>query len=197
MIETGKKCAQASRLPVSPILHQAQTKHRIFQQVLTQLRTHRDMSVQIQRRQLQLPASIVLPADLKSATEALRSARRDIRELSRKAYQLREKAQSAKADALAASGNIGSQKALPRIQRAEATKEMFRRLIKRKAAPTGGLSLIKIPFSGPLQPDVPRKGYTVTEASEIEDHLLCRNRQHFSQAKDTPFAQPPLKQVFN
>jgi hypothetical protein len=74
---------------------------------------------------------------------------------------------------------------------------MFRQLPKRKAAPTGGLSLIKTPFSGPLEPEKPRQGITVTKPSEIEEHLLRRNRQHFRQAKDTPFANAPLKQVFN
>jgi hypothetical protein len=82
MLEAGQMCSQSSRLPVSPSLHAAQTKHRIFQQVLTPIRTHRDMSVQIQRRQLQLDTPIILSTDLQSATAALRSARRDIRDLS-------------------------------------------------------------------------------------------------------------------
>jgi exonuclease III len=197
MLKAGKVCAQTSRLPLSPQLHEAQTKHRIFQQVLTQLLTHRDMTVQIQRRQAQLPASVILPSNLISAKAALRSARRHLRELSRIAYQLKEQHQSNKADALARSDDTSSQKVLTRLQRAATTKEMFRRLPSLKAAPTGGLSLIKIPFQGPLQPENPRPGLTVTEPSEIEHHLLQRNRQHFSQAKATPFATDPLKQEFN
>jgi hypothetical protein len=74
---------------------------------------------------------------------------------------------------------------------------MFRRLPRTKAALTGGLSLIKIPFSGPIRPDEQRPGLTVIEPSEIEDHLLCQNRQHFSQAKYAPFATDPLKKIFN
>jgi hypothetical protein len=99
---------------------------------------------------------------------------------------------------MAISGKIGAKAALDRLQRAEATKEMFRRLPRAKgAAPTGGISLIKIPFSGPIRPDERRLRLTVSEPSEIEDHLLRRNCQHFSQAKDTPFATNSLKQTFN
>jgi hypothetical protein len=61
----------------------------------------------------------------------------------------------------------------------------------------GGLSFIKVPLSGPIRPKEQRPRLTVTEPSEIEDHLLCRNRQHFSQAKDTPFATEPLNKTSN
>jgi hypothetical protein len=76
-------------------------------------------------------------------------------------------------------------------------KEMFARLPTSKPCPTVGISLLRIPFSGPLQPDQSRPGMIVTEPSAIEDHILCRNSQHFSQAESTDFAQQPLKSVFN
>jgi hypothetical protein len=74
---------------------------------------------------------------------------------------------------------------------------MFQRIPSLTAAPSGGLSLIKIPFQRPLLPDQSRQGLTVTEPFDIEHHLLQRNWQHFSQAKDTLFASAPLKQDFN
>jgi hypothetical protein len=37
----------------------------------------------------------------------------------------------------------------------------------------------------------------VTEPSEVEAHLIRRNRKHFSQAYPTPFATAPLKEIFN
>jgi hypothetical protein len=61
MLAAGKVCAHTARLPISPQLHEAQTRHRIFQQVLTQLHTHRDMSHQITKRQGQLTEHIILP----------------------------------------------------------------------------------------------------------------------------------------
>jgi hypothetical protein len=197
MLSAGEACAQTSRFPVSPALHKAQTQHRIIQQVLTQFRTHRDMTVQISRRQAQLSEPIPLPSDLKSAIRALRSARCVVRTLSRQARQLSDQHRKDQADALALSDNIDAKKALARNQRAADTKEMFRRFPSTKPTPTGGLSLIKIPFSGPLQTESVRARLTVTEPSEIEDHILWRNRQHFSQAQGTPFTIKPLQQTFN
>jgi hypothetical protein len=129
MLAAGKVCAHTARLPIPPQLHEAQTRHRIFQQVLIQLRTHRDMSHQITKQQGQLTEHIILPADIRSTIAALRASRRELRDLvSRRAYKLREQHQSDKADAIAISDNIGAKAALGRLQRAEATKEMFRRL---------------------------------------------------------------------
>jgi hypothetical protein len=155
------------------------------------------MSHQITKRQGQLPEHIILPTDIRTTIAALGASRRELRDLSRRAYKLREQHQSDKADAIAISDNIGAKAALDRLQRGEATKEMFCRLPRAKAAPTGGLSLIKVPLSGPIRPEEQRSRLTVTEPSEIEDHLLRRNRQHFSQAKDTPFATEPLNKTFN
>jgi hypothetical protein len=123
MLAAGKVCAHTARLPISPQLHEAQTQHRIFQQILTQLRTHRDMSHQITKRQGQLTEHIILPTDIRTTIAALRASRRELRDLSRRAYKLREQHQSDKADAIAISDNIGAKAALDRLQWAEATKE--------------------------------------------------------------------------
>ena len=197
MLAAGKKCEHTSRYPVSPELHAAQTALRIYQKLVSQFRTQRDMSLQICKKQQQLKEPLPLPDDLKTALILLRSSQRDVRNLSRIAYQLKDKYRAATATALAQSDNTCAKKALARIQRAEATKEMFQRLPRSKPRPTGGLSLIKIPFSGPLEPDASRKGIAVTEPADVEEHLLRRNRQHFSQAQHTPFASEPLKTIFN
>jgi hypothetical protein len=47
MLEAGKTCAQTAWHPISAALHTAQTKHRITQFVLTQLRTLRNTTTQI------------------------------------------------------------------------------------------------------------------------------------------------------
>ena len=35
----------------------------------------------------------------------------------------------------------------------------------------------------------------ITEPEEVFQHLICRNRKHFSQAEGTPFTQPPLSTI--
>jgi hypothetical protein len=191
MLKAKKTCAQQARHPVSPALHTAQTTHRILQFVLTQMRTNHDMTLQIERRQIQLTTPLPLPTSIRSATSNLKNACRDVQNLSRKATQLTAQHQSDKAAALAISNNINAEQALARLECTAATKEMFRRFPSSKPTPTGGISLILIPFSGPLLPNETRKGFTVTEPSDIEEKVLLRNRQHFSQAEPTDFAQPP------
>jgi hypothetical protein len=197
MLAAGKTCAQTTRLPVSPKLHEAQTRHRILQMIVSQFKTKRDMTAQIQKKQDQLPEPFPLPICLPDALLQLRAAQRDVRTLSRQANQLKDQHRSELAEALVNSEKIGATKALERLHRAEATKEMFARLPSAKPKSSAGLSLIKIPYSGPLQPTVPRLGMTVTEPAAVEEHLLQRNRKHFSQAEPTDFAQPPLKDIFN
>ena len=97
------------------------------------------MSSQIQKRQLQLPAPVILPTDLKTMIAALRSTHHNLLDLSRCACTLREQHQADKAEAIAISDNIGTKAALEWLQWAEATKEMFQRLPCPKAAPTGRL----------------------------------------------------------
>jgi hypothetical protein len=123
MLAAGKVCAHTARLPMSPQLHEAQTRHRIFQEVLTQLRTHRDsISRQITKQQRQLPEHVLIPTDINTTIAALRSSRRELQDLPLRAYKLREQHQSDKADAIAISDNIGAKAALDQLQQAEATK---------------------------------------------------------------------------
>jgi hypothetical protein len=153
--------------------------------------------VEIKKKQDQLPEPFLVPTTLSDALLQLRSAQRDVRLLSRQANQLKDQHRSELAEALVNSEKIGATKALERLHRAEATKEMFARLPSAKPKSSAGLSLIKIPYSGPLQPTATRQGMTVTEPAEVEKHILRRNRKHFSQAEPTAFAQPPLKDIFN
>ena len=116
MLAAGKKCAHTSRYPVSPELHTAQTKLRIYQKLISQFRTKRDMSLQIRRKQEQLKEQVTLPVDLKTALSLLRHSQKEVRDLSRQAYQLKDKYRAATATALANSDNSCAKKALARIQ---------------------------------------------------------------------------------
>jgi hypothetical protein len=187
-------CAQTAHLPVSPKLHAAQTKHRILQQLVSQFKTKRDMTQQIEKKQEQLKSLIVLPTTLPSALLQLRTAQRDIRLLSRQAYLLKDQHRTKLAKALVNSEQIGAKKASERIHRAEATKEIFACLPLAKTKSSASFSLIKIPFSGPLPPLIARQGMIITKPAEVKKHILRRNSQHFSQAEPTNFAQLPASE---
>jgi hypothetical protein len=72
MLLAGSKCETSGRLPKSGILHEAQTTLRIYQNVLSQFRTKRDLSKQIEKRQLQLPVAIALPTTITETNRFLR-----------------------------------------------------------------------------------------------------------------------------
>jgi hypothetical protein len=126
MEAAGKSCETGKRLPRSGKLHIAQTTLRIYQQLLSQMRTHHDMTTQIIKRQNQLPSPILLPTTISATKSHLRAAQRKVRTLSRIAFNLRkaQKEDSATAISLAESGTT-KEKALQRVQRAQHTKEMF------------------------------------------------------------------------
>jgi hypothetical protein len=93
------------------------------------------MSSQIHKHHLQLPAPVIIPANIKTTISALRSTRRKLQDLSRRAYKQRKQHQANKADAFAIGNNILSKAALERVQQAKATKEMFCPFPPAKATP--------------------------------------------------------------
>jgi hypothetical protein len=91
MKTAGKSCETGKRLPRSGKLHIAQITLRIYQQLLSQMRTHRNMTTQILKRQIQLPSPILLPTTISAANSYLRAAQREVRTLSRIAFDLRNR----------------------------------------------------------------------------------------------------------
>jgi hypothetical protein len=167
MKAAGKSCETGKRLPRSGKLHIAQTTLRIYQQLLSQMRTHRDMTTQILKRQNQLPSPILLPMTISATKSHLRAAQREVRTLSRIAFDLRkaQKEDSATAISLAEPGTT-KEKALQRVERAQHTKEMFARLQASNQKPPAGSpwskfqstnrTIQKKPSSGKQSP-MPRK----------------------------------------
>ncbi len=198
MLLAGSKCETAGRLPKSGILHEAQTTMRIYQIVLSQLKTKRDLSKQIEKRQLQLPVAISLPTTINETNRLLRISQRTVRKLARKAYDLKKQQRDEKVAALvnAEPGSV-KEKILQRIERAEHTKAMFLRLPSIKPKPSGGISLVKVPTDLPNKPKEAKEWRTVTEPDEIEQLIMERQKVHFGQATPTPFANEPLKSTFN
>lgn len=116
-------------------LAQAQTRLRIYQKLLTQIRTQRVMSAQILKRQAQLVISIPLPTTLADTNTKLRASQKEVRELSRKAYDLRNEQKKELVNAIATKEGTSKEKALQRVQRSQHTKEMFARLPSIKPKP--------------------------------------------------------------
>jgi hypothetical protein len=197
MKHAGRRCETAKRLPCSGKLHKAQTRLRIYQKLLTQIRTQRDMSAQILKRQAQLAISIPLPTTLADTNTKLRASQKEVRELSRKAYDLRNEQKKELADTIATTEGTSKERTLQRVQHAQHTKEIFARLPSIKPKTSSGISMIKVPVDKPNQPKEALVWKTITNATEVETAILNQQKLHFSQAKDTPFAREPQKSIFN
>jgi hypothetical protein len=120
-----------------------------------------------------------------------------VRELSRKAFDLRNQQKKELANAIATVEGTSKEKALQRVQRAQHTKEMFARLPSIKPKTSSGISMIKVPVDKPDKPKEALVWKTITNATDVETAILNQQKLHFSQAKDTPFAKEPLKHIFN
>jgi hypothetical protein len=185
----GRKCKTAKRLPHSGKLLEAQTLLRIYQKLLTQIRTQRNMSAQMLKQHAQLAISIPLPTTLANTNAKLRAFKKEVRKLSGKAYDLRNKQKKELADAIATTEGTSREKTLQHVQRAQHTEEMFAQL--------PGISMIKVPVNKPSHPEEALVWKTITNATEVETAILNKQKLHFNQAKDTPFAREPLESIFN
>jgi hypothetical protein len=162
----------------------------------------RDLSKQIEKRQLQLPVAIALPTTITETNRLLHISQRTVRKLARKAYDLkkqqREQQRDEKVAALvnAEPGSV-KEKMFRRIERAEYTKAMFLRLPSIKSKPSGGISLVKVLTDLPDKPKEAKEWRTVTEPDEIEQLIMERQQVLFGQTSPTPFANAQLKSTFN
>jgi hypothetical protein len=79
----------------------------------------------------------------------------------------------------------------------ERKRQMFRELkALRNTGGAAGVTRIEIPAHPDVDPKECTEWRSIDIPSEVLEHLQTRNRQHFGQARDTPFASPPLSEDF-
>ena len=215
MLAAEKKVKYFKRLPWSTEVHIAMTKLYIAKMQLTQLRTKRDMTSQIQMRQSTLLDPIQCPKNIDEANKSLTKARKECRTL---AKEKRHKLKTKEADRLAALQLANPDKDPKRLEiqfeRAMETKRMFANLPSIKPRSTGGLSSLKLPSGGVAktfeqdkeknpaelersQLDTTNEWTTITDPQMIETQILARNRRHFGQARPTPLAARSIQDALS
>jgi exonuclease III len=198
MLHAELQCKSFNRLPWSHDLHAAMTTLYILKMQLTQIRTQRDMQVQIGRRQQQLIDPVLLPASISEANSALRSARRRCREIATEARALRKTREDERLAAFQMANSTQDPNKLEHLFiRAQETKEMFRRLPSIKPKSSGGLSMVKIPDPETADPKTATKWTTITDPLLVEQKILARNQRHFAQAAPTPLATPEIQRLLS
>ena len=211
MLAAEKKVKYFKRLPWSTEVHTAMTKLYITKMQLTQIKTQRDMSKQIQSRQSTLVDLIPSPKTIEEANQALTNARKECRKIAKeKRHQLKTKEADRLAALQLANPDKDPQKLAHQFERAMETTRMFANLPSIKPRSTGGLSSLKLPAGGIAQVfdqdkeqdpkeiprnklDISNEWITITDPQVIENQILERNRRHFGQARLTPLASNTIQ----
>jgi exonuclease III len=198
MLHAELKCKSFHRLPWSHDLHVAMTTLYILKMKLTELRTHRTMQPQIDRRQKQLIEPVLLPENLSETNSALRSARRRCRQVATEARSIRKTRDEERLAAFKlANSKQNPEKLEHQFFRALETKEMFRRLPSIKPKSSRGLTMVKIPDPETANPKTATAWTTITDPTLVEEKILARNQRHFGQAATTPLATAEIQRLLS
>jgi exonuclease III len=202
-LHAARQCTRKRRTPWSPHLASIWATLHYYRLAKSALTTQADLLPAIQRLQNtwpHLPSNIT--TDRQEIQQGYIDAIRRLKLARQKAQELREDYLAQKVALYNATDEPSKAKALQRLLRAETQHQIFKKIqsIRNNDEGTSGLNYIRVPKRVPVidsenikkLPDSDEHWETVTAPSRIEEILLQRNRHHFGQAKDTPFAKPPL-----
>jgi hypothetical protein len=203
--ETAERhCASPERPPWSEKLHLASLKVRYWQVALTARLTQ-----VLQDQVLEKLASSQIwasppriPFLLRSLRSVATAARRALHQIRRDAYEERKtflEELKARIALRLSPKDTDQETALKSINRQLKDAKMFQR-IRRSVKPVSQPALTKVEIvhtTSLLDPEtgeaiVTKTVQVVDTRAELEAAIIDRNKRHFSQASNTPFAQPPL-----
>ena len=139
---------------------------------------------------------VTVPETIQDCKRFQRENLKVLRETESKELQnptLRRKFQEAKIAAYTDSGNAEAAKILRRIQRAEATKEVYRQCAyARGKTKEGGLSYVWVPTDPDADPKRCDDSTKLVDPSQVEEAIRQRLSKHFSQSKGCNLTSPPF-----
>jgi hypothetical protein len=139
---------------------------------------------------IETSSPLSIPTSLEDLKAALRNAQRSRWEVIKKGKELRNVYHQDRIKAL----QLANPKKDPDViekafHSAQASKEMFRKVLSARPAISSGISSIKVPADPLNDPKDPQTIFKfIVDPIEIERHILQRNQIHFSQARHTPLA---------
>lgn len=204
MMAAEKKSCKLRQFAWSPKLKKSILLVFLWKQTLSMCRTGIDKQKFLQKlaEATNDPSAIDNNLSIKACSKALRLAQKELKDVKKNHEILRQQFLYERQIELSDDPKQKVNKEIvQRIQRAEEKRLSHARI---KAAITeritGGLTHIIVP-KGHQPEDYPYEPDTVTEWEKIydpkliEQHLLARNKAHFSQAQGTPFTIPPLNKI--
>jgi hypothetical protein len=131
---------------------------------------------------------------LRDINRKRKAAQRTLKQIRKKARELRREFLRLKAAAYAAAENKAAELILKRMQQAEDISLVYKTINRSKPASGGSIDKLEVPRVDGTPPKLCDDWRVVTIPQEIEDALLDRNRAHFGQAEGTPCTTPVMRE---
>ena len=188
------KIRKLYRSPFSPEVKQARLRRRFYKLHLSMLRNHLNLLTQAASVQADLDEVLPVPTDVEQAKALLRDAQVQVRELNKRASELRTTYLEEQIRQLDQDNKAQSARIRERIIKAEAIKAMYKKLRSfLKPYDQNRISHIQVPKDG-LPPKQSQEWQDIHNPADIEAKLLSRNESHFGQA-DGPFTHGDLSDI--
>ena len=181
--------------PFSPQIKQARLSRRFYKLHLSMILNKLDLQRQIDSITQVLDEALPAPSNLEEARQLLREAQNNVRNITKKAEEIRITYLEEQARDLEAADNDKAALIRKRIAKAEEIKKMYIKL-RRYMKPQGrsNLNHILIPDDN-LPPRIAQLWRSIYDPVLLEALILERNRKHFRQAKGTPFTKGILSTI--
>ncbi len=170
---------------------------RLWQLVVSQTRTGRDMSAQIRRYERQMDEIPEYRSiTFKCAKEALESAKKEFTAAAERSAEERDQALSVQAAAMELAGKGDQATILKNLRRIERQRKTFKKLRRIfKDLDHGRLSSV-LTLQEKKTEDEPDKWVRITDSDTVQQLIQKRNEEHFNQASETPIGDPETMQMF-
>jgi hypothetical protein len=202
MLAAEKKLSKVRRQAWSPKFGAAISRKAFWKIALSLRMTHTRPSDEYITWAVSLGIADFKSIDVSTIKKKLREAQRELRDIEKKANELREehlrelieRAEENETDA-------NFQKRLKEIKRAHERRVQYKKIRSiLKPNTTGGLSYILVPkdFQAdqyPYEPTESTEWEPIHEHEIIHEFIQKRNIIHFGQAHGSPFTQPPLNRL--
>jgi hypothetical protein len=191
LLDAESKCAIPTDFPWSPTLHQAFVIYQFWTTTYHGIRNNIDTSEQVSALQSQLPPDTVFQNNKSRSTiKQLRHARKTLINCRLRAQELREDYLELLQEIAIEQGNLSKSEAIRQLANRERQARCWRtfKMLRQGSSIQGGLSHILIPNTQNNNDSFQR----IYEKEKIDECLLDRNIEHFSQADGTPFTVSPL-----
>ncbi len=181
--------------PFSPQIKQARLRRRFYKLHLSMIVNNLDLLNQLVSLVHVLDEDLPIPLNIDEARQLLQDAQKNVRDLTKKAAELRVSHLEEQATNLEGIDDKKAALIRKQIIKAEEVKKMYMKL-RRYLNPQGRSSLnhIMVP-NDDLPPRIAQLWRSIYDPVILEALIIERNKKHFAQAEGTPFTKEILGMI--